>query len=322
MISPTSSHKPIIVTSPSATHFRHILVPLDGSKLAELALPLARAFATQEGAEGKITILGVDSRDYTAYARGGAFELPPEEHARLDNYLTTVKAKLRTKVSHVEHVRVSGDPATAIVDLAQERGADVIILVTHARSGLGKLIHGSVAERVLHLATVPVIVLKQRTATMLTKPVRFLVPLDGSPLAESVLPLVQALAVQLSAPVTLLRSLDLPDLEATGLGRAGAATASIRASIPAARQEALGYLAQIQEQFMDKGIVTELVVTEGEAAEDISKQAATLEEHKQATVLIAMSTHGRSGLTRWLYGSVTGVLLHLTESPMLVVRAR
>ncbi len=320
MITPTPASRPAFSSSTPA-HFHHILVPLDGSELAELALPLAAAFAMQAGPEGKITLLGVDPHSYTAYSRGGAFELPPEAHAELSSYLTRIEADMRTRVPQVKQVLVNGDPATAIVDLAAERGADAIILVTHARAGLGKFIHGSVAERVLHGATVPVIILKKRQKPLLTKPLQLLVPLDGSPVAESVLPLVQLLAQQLSASVTLLRSLDLPDLKATGRGRAGAATASIRASIPAARKEATEYLTQIQQKLAAQGITTHLLVTEEEAAEDISK-AATLLEREQKTVLIAMSTHGRSGLTRWLYGSVTGLLLHLTDAPLLVIRAR
>jgi nucleotide-binding universal stress UspA family protein len=239
-------------------------------------------------------------------------------------YLAHHGATVRAQGVLTEVLQTQGDVALGIVDLAEEHHANLILLVTHAREGLSRVVHGSVADRVLHGATVPVLLLKHGESSSRVfgpgQSPHLLVPLDGSALAESALPLASALARLVGAPMTLLRSLDLPDLSLTGRGRAGAATAAIRASIPAERQEAEQYLASIGQRLQAQGLATTNLVTEGGAAQDIATQARTLEAAGQA-VLIVMATHGHSGLGRWLYGSVAGAVLHLADVPLLVIRS-
>ena len=148
-----------------------------------------------------------------------------------------------------------------------------------------------------------------------------LVPLDGSDLAESVLVRAISLANQLGASVTLLRSLDLPDLTVGAPGRTAAANDAVRAIVPTERQSATRYLETVQQRFQAQGIPTAIAVTEGGAALDIAEQARQLKEAGQA-VIIVMATHGRTGVGRWLYGSVAGAVLHLADVPLLVIRPR
>ncbi len=305
--------------------YSRILVPLDGAELAEEALPAARAFALRAGATGKLILLRVSRVEYLVYSRGGPFEVPPGLHQEIDAYLTRMAAEVKAQGFPVETVRTEGDPAIAIVDMAHNHQADLIVMVTHSREGMGRLIHGSVADRVLQGAPVPVLLLKQgeESARLFTQEARphLLVPLDGSELAESVVLRAISLANQLGASVTLLRSLDLPDLTMVPQSHAGAAPDSIRVIVPTERQTATQYLEKIQQRVQAHGIPTAIAVTEGGAAPDIAEQAKALQEAGHA-VIIVMATHGRTGVGRWLYGSVAGAVLHLADVPLLVIRPR
>ncbi len=326
MISQTPSTNQIpFKTAGGLPPYGRILVPLDGSKLAEEALPTALAFVQRAGANGKLILLRVSKVEYLAYSRGGPFEVPTGVHEEIDAYLTRIEQEAKAQGVPIEAVRTEGDPAIAIVDMAHAHHADLIVMVTHAREGMSRLVHGSVADRVLQGAPVPVLLLKQgeKPTSVFTREAHphLLVPLDGSELAESVLLRAISLANQLGASVTLLRSLDLPDLSVGALGRAAAANDAIRAIVPTERQRATQYLETVQQRFQAQGIPTAIAVTEGGAALDIAEQANVRKEAGQA-VMIVMATHGHSGVGRWLYGSVAGAVLHLADTPLLVIRPR
>jgi nucleotide-binding universal stress UspA family protein len=305
--------------------YSRILVPLDGSKLAEEALPAAMAFAQRAGANGKLILLRVSRVEYLVYSRGGPFEVPAGAHEEVNAYLTRTEQEMEAQGMPVEVVRVEGDPAIAIVDMAHNHHADLIVMVTHAREGMSRLVHGSIAERVLQGAPVPVLLLKHgeqpdRVFSIQDRP-HLLVPLDGSELAESVLLRAISLANQLGASVTLLRSLNLPDLTLAAQDRTTAGADALRVIVPTERQAALQYLEQTQQRMQAHGIPTAIALTEGSAATDIADQAKALKEAGHA-VIIVMATHGRTGVSRWLYGSVAGAVLHLAEVPLLVIRPR
>lgn len=305
--------------------YSRIMVPLDGSKLAEEALPAAIAFVQRAGTSGKLLLLRVSSVDHLIYSRGGPFEVPGAVHEEIDAYLAQREQEVRAAGVPVETIHAQGDPATAIVDMAHDHYADLIIMATHAREGMSRLTHGSVADRVLQGATVPVLLLKhgEEPASLFPQEAHphLLAPLDGSELAESVLLRVTSLAKQLGASVTLLRSLDLPDLTAGAPGRAAASNDMVRAIVPTERQAATQYLEQVQQRLQAQGIPTARAVTEGGAALDIAAHARELKQAGQA-VLVVMATHGRTGIGRWLYGSVAGAVLHLADAPLLVIRPR
>ncbi len=320
-----STNQASYTTASGPPPYGRILVPLDGSKLAEEALPAAIAFVQRAGTSGKLLLLRVSWKDYIIYSRGGPFEVPGAADEEIDTYLAQKEEAVLAMGIPVEIIHARGDPATAIVDMAHDHHADLIVMMTHAREGMSRLIHGSVADRVLQGAPVPVLLLKHgEEPTRLFAPrahPRLLVPLDGSELAESVLPQAISLANQLGASVTLLRSLDLPDLTMNARGRAAAGSDAIRAIVPTERQAATHYLGQVQQRMQAAGIPTAIAMTEGGAALDIAEQARTLKEAGQA-VIIVMATHGRAGVGRWLYGSVAGAVLHLADAPLLVIRPR
>lgn len=128
----------------------HILIPLDGSKLAEHALRPIKHFLKPGG---QVTLLSVVS---------DASSLPQVGDAPLDRYLEQIAARLRLDGFSAQIEIVAGDPADSIVTRAQQLGVDLIVMCTHGRSGLEKLLYGSVTSRVLAVTTCPVLVIPNR----------------------------------------------------------------------------------------------------------------------------------------------------------------
>ena len=325
MISQMSSpHQAVLSRQRKTSAYSRVLVPLDGSKLAEAALPAALAFVQRAGAGGTLILGQVGPLEHLAYAHGSYFELPGTAQKETEAYLEGVAEAVRAENVAVEVTYAQGDPARGIADMAHDHHADLIVIVTHAREGLSRLVHRSVANRVLRETPVPVLLLKQdeqaRVHFSFGEHLHLLVPLDGSVCAASAASQAITLAQQLGAAVTVMRSLDLPDLSLADRGRAGAGTDAIRATIPADRHKAAAYLSKMQALFQSHEISTSLVLTEGGAAQDIVAQARTLED-KGKQVIIVMATHGRTGGQRLLFGSVASTVLHLADVPLFVIRS-
>ena len=144
--------------------YKEILVPLDGSELAESALPHARELAKAFGA--RITLLSV-IEPVAVYSQPGvvgpvisvAMNIQ-EEMESLGQYLDKIAEQLRAENVEVQRVVREGDPASQICDYAQESKADVIVMSTHGRSGIRRWVYGSVADRVLRGARVPVLLIR------------------------------------------------------------------------------------------------------------------------------------------------------------------
>jgi nucleotide-binding universal stress UspA family protein len=145
--------------------FKHILVPLDGSQLAEMALPTALELAAKFA--GKITLLRVtlppfipQSIDGRAYA-DVLVAIREHAHEEADNYLKALKGSLRQQ-GYTIHAQVlaSESPATAILDVVDAQNMDAIVMSTHGRGGLVRWVYGSVADKVLRHADVPVLLVR------------------------------------------------------------------------------------------------------------------------------------------------------------------
>ena len=140
---------------------------------------------------------------------------------------------------------------------------------------------------------------------------RILVPLDGSPLAEQVLPYVLKLGLSNGSPVTLFRAYNIPAMALEDAG--GTLVDQIIAGYLAEAQE---YLKRVGDALRQAGLTISSAIQEGDAASLIVSEAEAVPD-----TLIAMSTHGRSGISRWVLGSVTDKVLHAAASPLLIIRA-
>ena len=295
--------------------FKRILVPLDGSALAEYALGPAMALARALEAEVLLlrslpilqpvfalpaVLSGQIDSDLARPSSDGRHEA--------EDYLAAARRRYECHNCAVHYLTPEGDPAGCIVDVAAERDVDLVVMSTHGQTGVRRAVFGSVTERVLHGVHCPTLVV--RTPNPIR---RVLITLDGSPLGERVLPPALAVARALAAQVTLLRVSEAT-LNPLELGLMWDVEPLADEKIAAEfRRAAERYLAEVaaREGLSDAA----QVVLEGAAADRIEDFARLAEID-----LIAMSTHGHTGLRRWLYGSVTARVMHSGERSMLIVR--
>jgi nucleotide-binding universal stress UspA family protein len=286
-------------TSDTATAANRILVPLDGSPEARAALPYAAALATP-GTE--IVLLTVTRSDGDADA------------ARAD--LESAAQHLRVAGRMVRPEVAVGNPARCIVDAAAELRLEMIVMASHGRGALGRLIYGSVADQVGRESPVPIMVVRARQ--LAPGPVgitRLVVPLDGSPRAEAALPVATAISRRLGTPISLLRVVDPADLMPPAVGMGEAIPFEIYDEAEKElEQEARHYLETMAQTLRERGLPVAISVLTGPAASSI-KEATRLGD------ILVLSSHERTGVTRWLLGSVAEKLTREDESPVILVPA-
>jgi nucleotide-binding universal stress UspA family protein len=170
---------------------KRILVPLDGSLLSESILPVAEEWAKEDGAE-VILLRAVLAHHLPG---GDATEAEVRVVGEGEAYLREVAERVeRRGVKQVRWIVWYDEPAKAIVEAAARDGVDLIAMATHGRSGLSRLLLGSVAEAVARSARVPVLLLRGQSAWKPWVHGKILVPLDGSEASGAILPIVERLA--------------------------------------------------------------------------------------------------------------------------------
>jgi nucleotide-binding universal stress UspA family protein len=278
-----------------------ILVPLDGSPLAEQALPYAAWLGRALPAELVLArILPLEVWAYFPPAAPETYQqLMNDEERFARDYLARIADPLRQQGLTVQTRIERGEPATMLLDLAPAAHAGLIVMTTHGRTGLNRFALGSVADRLVHYGHVPIVLLRSGVAeSQPTPPDRALVPLDGSPLAEAVLDQVARMAGRSVQSFTLVR--------VTSPGN----------SI-VERDAARTYLEQVQrrlqERIADRAVTIQTQILIGSPAEQILSQAA------RDRALIMLATHGRAGLENWFLGSVADQVIHEATVPVLVV---
>lgn len=296
--------------------YERILVPLDGSELAEAALPYAEEFTGRLGSE--VILMSVahslevlEQRGYQSYIQR-TVEIVKEGAGR---YL----GKAVGGVMKVESAILIGNPAEEIVDFADKMGIDLVVMATHGRSGITRWALGSVADKVLRAIKQPIVLIRASGShpEVCEKGIlgKLLVPLDGSKEGEAVVPYVEELASKLGAEVVFLQVVPLAyHVEIAG---------DMAVQVPYMEEEmeplkvsAKSYLERVGGVFESKGIITKYEVRIGVAAHKIIELADEVNVD-----MVAMSTHGRSGVGRWVFGSVAEKIAHSANIPVLLVRA-
>jgi len=211
-----------------------------------------------------------------------------------------------------------GTAADKILDFTAENEIDLIIMATHGRSGITRWWMGSVAEKVISEATAPVLLVRSKrprktgAAGKLKFLHKILAPLDGSDIGEAALPYAEILAANSGALISLLQVVSPPGtVEASLLGGP-----DWRKFVKAMHDAGEDYLKTIAERLSGKEIKSTYEVVTGDPADKIVEYA----DDTKAS-LIAMSTHGRTGLTRWVLGSIADKVLHGARIPILLVRS-
>ncbi len=284
---------------------KKILVPLDGSGEAESVLPYIRDLAPRFGSQVHILGVGIGTKTRRV-------------NRLLEDYIKKIAIGLQGDDIKAEPVIRYGIAADKILDFTVEKEVDLIIMATHGRSGITRWWMGSIAEKVISEATAPVLLVlskrpsKTGTAGKLHFIHKILAPLDGSDIGESALPYVETLAINSRASVDLLQIVSPPGtVEASLLGGP-----DWRKFIKTMHDAGENYLKGITTRLSGNGIKSTYEVVTGDPADKIVEYA----EDKKIS-LIAMSTHGRTGLARWVLGSVTDKVLHSAKVPILLARS-
>jgi nucleotide-binding universal stress UspA family protein len=281
-----------------------ILVPLDGSDLAELALPYAEELA-----------VAFDSDVVLVYVSEPAEDQYRHMHQL---YMEEVAGQMRNRINKVSPLVLPGRPAEEIIGYAEKNDVNLIIMTSHGRSGITAWAAGSVASKVLQAAKVPLLLIRA------TKPPqrepgkhllnRILLPLDGSEVGEAAVPYVQDLIDRLESEVILF-----------GVVPAGQHIRTVggldyilypEQHLELVKAEAREYLNKVYRRLKRRKGRVRVELKVG----DIAREIISFAEETSAS-LIAISSHGRSGMAKWVFGSIAHKVVQVNNTPILLVRA-
>ena len=297
--------------------FEKILVPLDGSAIAQGILPCVKTFARPFG-----------STLVLFHAAEAPVELDRQEKyakeaidricSLADEYLSGVAKTLRRQRFKVEVKVGLGGVARSITDFAEAEKVDLIAMSTHARAGPARWMLGSAPDRVLRHTHIPVLLVRPTGETPLdAKPYalkKMIVPMDGSRAAQAILPLVKEMAKTLEVEVILIQVISAETtVQFTPMGPdTWAVPTDVLQQIDVL---ASGYLAGVGKELEREGVPVRWDVLRGTTAQRIVEFA-----QETPGSMVAMSTHGRSGLRRWVLGSVADKVVRASGEPVLVIR--
>lgn len=313
--------------------YERILVPLDGSKLAQQALPYARAVATAKSAEVELVEVVAPFEEFVrastddelvAVGAGSRFDRWPTSNEwasiaqsfredagkRLAASEALIGAGVATRSAVLE-----GDAAEAIIKEADARPGTLIVMATHGRSGLGRWLMGSVTDKVVRHAHQPTLVVRARDDADGSRANigEVILPLDGSATAEAAIPHAVEMSKLLGVGISLIRAVSpashadafveyMPD--------------SYQRLVEDAREDAEEYLDGVATRIRNQGISeVRSEASIGNASSAIVDLARAADEP-----LVVMATHGRSGVGRWMLGSVADRVVRHGPGPVLVVR--
>jgi nucleotide-binding universal stress UspA family protein len=298
--------------------YTKMLIPLDGSKTSEKVLPLARIL----GNTLKLPIELLEVVDISA----ATAHLAADKARYLDSLIAEGE---RVSREHLKEIAANfsgskvvctverGKPAEVIIEKAALDSGTLIAMATHGRSGVNRWILGSVAEKVLRGSSNPLFLVRANEgdaidcAAMINS---IVVPLDGSELAESVLPTVVEVAKTLDTEVVLCRAYELA---ASAYYGSEDYLPNYDGMLRQIKAEVESYLGAKVEWLKVSGLTNvSWVALEGPSAEQIADYS-----RKHPGAIVVMCTHGRSGVSRWVLGSVTEKVIRHSSDPVLVLHA-
>jgi len=292
-----------------------VLVPLDGSRFGEFAVPAAMSVASE--LQAQIELISVFEEESVL---AGSEPTAQQFKERLYGYLEEIGARI-TLLSGVPTSRtiIDGSPADRLTEYAQRKRVDLIAMSTHGRGPVSRAWMGSVADRVIRHVDVPVILIRagEESAVDLAQEPEFkriLVTLDGSSRAEKSLELTTRIAKATGATLILLQALEPPvPFSSPYLPHAMQDT---QTALEEGRNASVKYLDEVKDRLERQGVDVETETLLG-----VYPAPAILRYAKEHAVdLIAVATHGRGGLPRLVLGSVADKVLRAASVPVLVVR--
>lgn len=303
--------------------YKRMLVPLDGSKTAEVVLPYVKELAGR---------LDINLNFLHVYNSAGM-----EQQDKYQSYIDHIAKQVRQEAIEVQEETgasktietsgevVTGQTAEEIIQYAEKKSADLILLSTHGHSGIRQWVMGNNADKVLRKSHIPVLLVRAAIPEEIIHAEwcrrMLLVPLDGSQTAESVLPHVEALAKQRgpeNTKVTLIRICEpvfiLADYPEASMKLTW--DEHVQRMQEHTKEIAMQYLIKIQKRLEYSGLNVSSLVLMGKAADEIINYA----QENQPNIVV-ISTHGYSAIDRWEYGNVANKVLYGVSSPVFLVRA-
>lgn len=278
-----------------------LLVPLDGSAESNAALPLARTLADVMGLP--IRLLRVVPLE----------DLQTGHQARMNLY--RIAEELASSGLSVESIVREGPPGEEILAEIQTTPIGLVVMRTHGRAGLSRAILGSVTERVLRDAHLPMVLLRPG-GHRVTKLAKLLVPVDGTPGGAVALGAAVGLARQSGASIKLIQITVPLAMQQPMVGGFGSMAYIDPAWDEQALASAKGYVAGLQANLQAQGLdATGQAMRALDVAEAIVEVATT-----DATDMVVMSTHALTGPARAVLGSVADAVVRSAPCPVLLVR--
>jgi nucleotide-binding universal stress UspA family protein len=294
--------------------FAHILVPLDGSRQAESALPAAEALRKQFGSV--ITLIHLLEKDAPAAVHG---EHHLQNESEAGDYLEEVARTRFPPEARVErHVHSGGvaDVPAGLIEHSKELGQDLVVICVHGKGGLDRMLAGNIAERVIGQQEVPVLLVRPEAAGAAGAGFRrILTALDGEPSHEQSLPLAASLAGKTGAELLLVTVVPTR-LTLRAVNRAAGIflPAATSEYLELSKESAGAYLEDRARSAAAAGVAVSTLVVRGSPAVRIARIAA-----ERGSDLIVLGTHGRAGTKAFWAESVTARIVEKTKIPILLV---
>jgi nucleotide-binding universal stress UspA family protein len=281
---------------------KSVLVPLDGSELAEEALGYAIPIAKRHNARMHLVLVVGHDADASEDDQGR-------------QYLAGIAEKLEPDTE--THVRL-GNPAEEIIETGDGLEEPLIVMTTHGRTGIGRWIYGSVADKVVHASEAPVLLLRSGAGELDGGNIQqIMVPVDGSAYSEAALTYAKSMAKIFDAELHVTQVAETASLYA-GLGYetyAPGAGQPMSDVVEYMVNEVHKYISSVTSQLKEQGYAVQGVVLEGFAGEELIAY-----ERRTQPQLVVMATHGRSGFDRFIFGSVAERVLKSGQTPVLMVK--
>jgi nucleotide-binding universal stress UspA family protein len=294
--------------------FERILLPLDGSELAEIAIPYVREMSGQLGAE--VYVLHVCPPEHQAYLRMHRLYLDNIG----ENLRQGIKGEPQSKRELKVYVEVIiGDPLKAILDYVKQKSISMVVLTSHGNSGLRAWALGNVADKVVREGGVPTLLIRIKEQPFVSNKEgliqKILLPLDTSDASGIAIPYAVELAKKLKAGIALFSMVQT--IYAQNVAGIGGTVVINLDSVDADSQKYTeGYLQGVADDIRKAGVeVTQTSLVSMDAASEILEI-----EKKIQPDLVVMATRGRSNIARWALGSVAEKVLREGDRPILMVK--
>lgn len=298
--------------------FKHLLVPLDGSRLAEASLPVALSLGLKLGAS--VTLLHIIEKGASPEIHGDRHLTGEDEACKYLDQAAQEYFPPEVKVETHVHTEEVSNITRSIVEHSGEFAPDLIVMCTHGEGGWREVVVGSIAQQVIGQGKTPILLVRagESGATAFTAFKKILVPLDGDTEHELGLQEAEELAHYFEGNLRLLTVIHtLGTLSGKRAATGWMLPGATRAILDIDEQTAVEYLEKLAQKISKRGLNVSTLVRRGDPAQQILSLA-----QPQDTDLIVLGTHGKSGMNAFWSGSVAPKVVTEAKVPLLLVPVR